>query len=164
MIIWLLLAQLGFAGTPQPGLYVLEPKVVTEWQMPVFGRNRVNTKTRSLARLMRVEGVPTPGRDLRVSDAGGDRRPGATVHLDLPFLGTVEVHPARRTRTSLRGEMTVGGSRGIVDVQSNEQGTLGSMDPLVRTSPGISAIPRESSFSLVPLADGIGWSQIGDRA
>ena len=217
-----MLAGLAFGDVLSPGLYVLETRVVTQSQVPIFGRNRVTTTTRALARVQQqpggqtvqqttcrvevedssraetripqtfiaalpsieyrvvseqhgfrwVDGVqrvglngepdllPEDSGDPVVSDTDQDGNPGATVHLDIPFFGTVDVYVVQRTRTSLIGQVTDRGALGVVEVQSIEQSTLGSSHPLFRASPRLSPIDGESSFSLLPVAEGTRCDQL----
>ena len=97
---------------------------------------------------------PTSPRDPAVADTDGDGRPGATIELRVPVLGTIDIYVVQRTRTELAGSYVDGRGAGQVNVLSFEQVTIGASNPLFRVTPNLAPQSEESAFLLIPVDSG----------
>jgi hypothetical protein len=208
---------------PEVGRYALETEVVTQSQVPIFGRNQVVTRTRALLTIEDRDGrrearqrtcsvdaqstsrtqtvipdafvaglrpvvfevVVEPGgfrlergvqrvgldgsavslpRDAShpaVVDTDRDGRPGATVRLDVPLVGAVDVYVVQRTEMRLTGSTTARGAHGQVDVVDLEQRTLGASHPLFKVSPKLEPVPGAGRFRMNMLSDDATCADVG---
>ncbi len=88
-----------------------------------------------------------------IRDFDADGHPGATVRLDVPVLGAVELYVAQAAHVVLeRGRPAAGGLRGQVRTLRFEQSTLGASHKLFAANPEIRPDPARSSFLLAPAA------------
>lgn len=105
-------------------------------------------------------GMPQEPDDPAVLDWDHDGAPGATVQLEIPVLGRVDIHIAQRGRSVFVGRVEDGGVRGHVQVVTLEQRTLSASHPLFRANPPIRALPELSTFTLRPLPDASGCEAV----
>jgi hypothetical protein len=105
--------------------------------------------------------LPVDLADARALDTDGDGHPGATMWLDVPVLGRVELFVAQRAHSVFEGVLDGdGGVSGGVRVVSMEQQTLGASRSMFHTSPAMRAVPEASRFELRPLPPGAGCDAI----
>lgn len=105
--------------------------------------------------------VPRKANDASVLDHEGDGKPGATVRLVIPVLGTIEVYVAQYGHTRFAGELTADGRvEGQVEVVALDQRTLGASNPLFAASPPTWPLPEDSRFELRPLDEALGCDRL----
>lgn len=92
-------------------------------------------------------------------DFEGDGRPGATVWLDVPVLGRVEVYVAQLGHTRWAGTWTEAGGAGRAEVVILEQRTLGASHAMFTGDRPTRVLSEASRFRLVPLAAGAGCAE-----
>jgi hypothetical protein len=94
--------------------------------------------------------VPQSLSDPAVVDWDHDGKPAATIHLQVPILGTVEVYQAQTARAVLDG-MVVSDSEmaGGAQVQELRQRTLGASNRLFVQNPTLQSDPAASRFDMV---------------
>lgn len=86
-----------------------------------------------------------------VRDFDADGRPGATVRLEVPVLGSVELYVAQAAHVVLEAGRPDGrGLAGQVRTLRFEQSTLGASHKLFAANPEIRPDPARSSFRLAP--------------
>lgn len=99
------------------------------------------------------DSIPRRAGDPAVVDFEADGHPGATVIIDVPVLGEMQIYIAQAAHSSLDGEVRPDGSaHGVVHGHALEQRTLGATNPLMRVSPRMSPDPFRSFFWMVPIA------------
>ena len=99
--------------------------------------------------------LPTDADDPSVYDWDGDGKPGATLKLSVPLLPDGELYVVQRGHSVLNGRITQPGRiEGTVDVRSFEHRVLGARPGFLNKSPEIKADPKESRFSITPVAPG----------
>lgn len=87
--------------------------------------------------------------DKGLIDWDGDGVEGATVALDAPLFGEVEVYMAQRGQTSLRGAIQEDGSvAGRAEVRDFHQRTVGASNRLFKANPTITPDWEKSSFAM----------------
>lgn len=90
-----------------------------------------------------------------VLDHEGDGNPGATVIVDVPVFGAMEIYIAQQAHTSLHGRVAEDGSLGgQLTGHVLEQRTLGATNPLMRVSPRMRPDPDRSHWWMVPVPSG----------
>lgn len=97
--------------------------------------------------------VPRRKSDPGVVDFEADGHPGATVHLQVPVIGSVRMYIAQRGWPLYQGVIENGVVRGEVASNGNESRTLGASIGLFAVSPTISPIASLSRFHMEPLSD-----------
>jgi hypothetical protein len=99
--------------------------------------------------------------DRGVVDWDGDGQPGATVHIDVPIFGSVQMFLVQRSRTRIAGHWQDGGvARGAVHSDYIEQFTLDATNPLFRLRTHMRPDPARSGFVLVPVPPGTACAAI----
>ena len=99
----------------------------------------------------------TPG----VIDWDEDGNPGATITLNIPLLGNVELYIAQRAQMILTGQVLASGQvRGGLELPIMEQQTLGASVGFLDRSPPIRPLPEESGFAMLLLPEGSGCAAI----
>ncbi len=86
--------------------------------------------------------------DGEIQDTDRDGRPGATIWLDVPLFGQIDVYVTQETASVLRGTYDGVVGTGVVDVTTIRQQTLGASHPLFRISPRLSPVPGRSRFRI----------------
>ena len=102
-----------------------------------------------------IGGVPTSVDDHRVFDWDSDGHPAATIRLQVPVLGGVELYVAQRAHLWLTG-FTESGSglvAGTVRFLSFEQRTLGASNRMFVANPRMVPDPVHSGFEIRRLGD-----------
>ncbi len=89
-----------------------------------------------------------------VLDFEGDGHPGATVQLQVPVFGAVEVYVVQRGHTTYTGRVVDGGVQGTLQVVALDQRTIDASHRMFRGNPPVTVLPDESSLSLRPLPPG----------
>lgn len=90
-----------------------------------------------------------------VLDFEGDGHPGATVHLDAPLFGNIEIYVVQTAHTLLSA--SVGDARiieGHANPKSFGQRTIGASNRLFVSNPDIQLDPGQSSFRLARVPAG----------
>lgn len=99
--------------------------------------------------------LPRTVDDPNVLDFEGDGKPGATVWVDVPVFGRVDMYVVQRAHSVLDGMVDGnGGVQGQVRMMSMEQRTLDATRRLLVANPPISPVDADSSFSMRPVAAG----------
>lgn len=99
--------------------------------------------------------LPATVGDPGVIDWDRDGQPGATVHVDVPLFGSVQMFLVQRSRTRIAGDWEGAGvARGSVHSDYIEQFTLGATNPLFRLRTHMRPDPARSGFVLVPVPTG----------
>lgn len=99
--------------------------------------------------------LPTDADDPSVYDWDGDGKPGATLKLSVPLLPDGELYVVQRGHSVLNGRITQPGRiEGAIDVRSFEHRVLGARPGFLNKSPEIKPDPKESRFSITPVAPG----------
>jgi len=99
------------------------------------------------------EKLPTKIDDPEVYDWDGDGHPGATLQLSIPLLPTGELYVVQRGQSILTGRMVQPGKiEGHVEVRHFDQKVLGAWPGFLARSPEIEPDPKESRFTLSPIA------------
>jgi hypothetical protein len=99
--------------------------------------------------------VPQDKEHPAVLDFEGDGHPGATVHLDAPLFGNIEIYVVQTAHTKLAAE--VGDAQvieGHADPQGFGQRTIGASNRLFVSNPDITLDPAQSSFRLARVPTG----------
>lgn len=89
-----------------------------------------------------------------VIDVDRDGHPGATVELEVPVFGEVQVYVVQRAHTVLVGGPEDGGWGGRVEVRRMDQRTIGASNVLFRSNPRVEVVPGASRFRIRPRAPG----------
>jgi hypothetical protein len=89
-----------------------------------------------------------------VLDFDGDGHPGATVVVQVPVLGRVEVYVAQAGHTVLEGPMVDGVIEGRPQVLRMDQETLGASHSALARSQRPTLLAAESRFKMVRVPDG----------
>lgn len=87
-------------------------------------------------------------------DVDHDGRPGATVWLDVPVLGRVEVYVAQVGHTRWAGGWSGDRASGRTEVLTLAQRTLGASHTMFAGERPTRVVPERSVFRLVPLSPG----------
>lgn len=95
--------------------------------------------------------LPDSGRDPDVRDTDRDGHPGATIQLQVPLFGKIDVYVVQRTETRLVGALSGSGAQGSVEILSLEQRTIGASNPLFNATPRLTPVKGESRFWLEPV-------------
>jgi hypothetical protein len=110
------------------------------------------------------DGPPRRAGDPGVVDFESDGNPGATVIIDVPMLGEMEIYIAQAAHSSLHGAVRADGSvHGGVEGHALQQQTLGATNPLMRVSPRMSPDPAGSFFWMVPIPGDTGCDALASR-
>jgi len=106
--------------------------------------------------------VPTALDDPAVIDWDRDGRPAATIDIDVPMLGPVELYVAQRAHVRLSGTTAsaTGITRGEVEFAHFEQRTLGASHRMFDANPEMWPDPERSGFEVRPLPTGVGCSGV----
>jgi len=104
--------------------------------------------------------LPRRGSDPSVRDMDGDGKPGATIRLEIPMIGEVDVYVVQQTRAILTGRLAEGGAEGRVEVVSIDQRTIGASNPVFKASPKLVPVEGEGHFALWPVRDGTTCSEL----
>jgi hypothetical protein len=97
--------------------------------------------------------LPTTADDPSVYDWDGDGKPGATLKLSVPLLPDGELYVVQRGHSVLNGRITQPGRiEGAIDVRSFDHRVLGARPGFLNKSPEIQPDPKESRFSITPVA------------
>jgi hypothetical protein len=109
----------------------------------------------------RAAGLPTDLADPAVVDWDGDGQPAATIDLQVPVLGAVELYVAQRAHVRLSGttDARTGITRGQVEFARFEQRTLGASHRMFDANPEMWPDPARSGFELRPLPTGAGCAE-----
>jgi hypothetical protein len=105
--------------------------------------------------------LPVAITDPGVVDSDHDGHPGATIEVEVPLLGVVELYIAQRAHMRLEGNQGVDGViRGKVEMPRFEQRTLAASHPMFESSPDLRPDPGRSHFVLRPVPPGSTCSEI----
>ncbi|MFT4977608.1 MAG: hypothetical protein ACI8S6_003515 [Myxococcota bacterium] len=86
-----------------------------------------------------------------VVDWEGDGHPGATILLQVPVFGQVEVYITQLAHTRIDGVLVEsGGASGKVEVVALEQRSIGAKPMLFAANPAVTQMPGQSRFILTP--------------
>lgn len=99
--------------------------------------------------------VPQGPDDPTIIDWDRDGRPGATIQVDLPLIGAVEVYQVQRGHTTV--DATVRSPdliEGTVDVGAFAQRTIGASNSLFVQNPKIESLSDRATFRQVRLPEG----------
>jgi hypothetical protein len=97
--------------------------------------------------------LPASADDPSVYDWDEDGKPGATLKLSVPLLPDGELYVVQRGHSVLNGRIIRPGTiEGAIDVQSFEHRVLGARPGFLNKSPEIKPDPKESRFSITPVA------------
>jgi hypothetical protein len=98
-----------------------------------------------------VAELPTSADAPGVVDFDGDGKPGATVLIEAPIVGTGEVYVAQEGRTTVDGSLQPDGTiRGAVIVTDFAQVVLGGSSAMFSRGPEVTSDPSRSRFTLTP--------------
>lgn len=101
------------------------------------------------------EKLPNKIDDPAVYDWDGDGHPGATLQLSIPLLPTGQLYVVQRGQSILTGHiMQPGKIEGHIEVRHFDQKVLGAWPGFLAKSPEIEPNPKESRFTLSPIATG----------
>lgn len=90
-----------------------------------------------------------------VIDWEGDGHPGATIHLQAPVFGQVEVYITQLAHTRVSGVRNANGVvTGGVDVLALEQRSIAAKPGIFASNPKVTQQPGLSRFTLTPVAAG----------
>ncbi|CAN0460927.1 unnamed protein product [Ectocarpus fasciculatus] len=90
-----------------------------------------------------------------IIDWEGDGAPGATIHLQVPVFGQVEVYIVQVAHTRLDGRVNGDGTiSGLAEVIAFEQHSIGGKPAAFAANPNVTQVPGESVFTLTPLPTG----------
>lgn len=96
-----------------------------------------------------------------VTDHENDGHPGATVHLQAPLFGQVEIYMVQHARTVISGTWDGGPVfTGSATVNDFYQRTIGASNRLFIANPKITAVPESSQFTLTRVPDGTTCAQL----
>jgi hypothetical protein len=95
-----------------------------------------------------------------VVDFEGDGRPGATVLLEVPVLGTIELYIVQHAHTRLLGVIADGRASGRVDVQTLDQNTIGATHRLFMGERPVRVVDEASRFRMEPLESDAGCTDV----
>jgi len=118
---------------------------------------RYAIRTGEAGRALRADPGPTwvgQQADGTVLDQEGDGHPGATVWVDVPVIGRVDVYVAQHAHTVLDGQWTPAGAVGRVEVITMNQRTLGASNRLLASDRPTRLVEDGSRFALVPIPEG----------
>jgi hypothetical protein len=124
------------------------------------GQFRMDQGTQVVGLTEQLSELPRRGDDPAVKDTDGDGKPGATVRLEVPLIGSVDVYVVQQTRSVLTGRVEPGGAVGRVDVLSLDQRTVGASNPVFKATPRLSPVDGEGWFSLRPVQRGTTCSDL----
>lgn len=97
--------------------------------------------------------LPTQIDDPAVYDWDGDGHPGATLKLSIPLLPAGELYIVQRGQSILTGRVVQPGRiEGNIEVRYFDQKVLGARPGFLAKSPEIVPNPKESRFTLGPVA------------
>lgn len=88
------------------------------------------------------------------ADWEGDGKPGATVWVQVPVLGRMEVYVAQLGHSSFVGAVRDGVITGQVRVHAMEQRTLGASHRVAAGQTPIAPVAEGSRFTLEPVEEG----------
>ena len=105
----------------------------------------------------RTDAVPADITDPAVVDWDRDGQPAATIGIDVPMMGSVELYVAQRAHVRLSGttDAMTGITRGSVEFAHFEQRTLGASHRLFDANPEMWPDPARSAFEVRPVGTGI---------
>jgi hypothetical protein len=106
--------------------------------------------------------LPTALTDAAVTDWDADGRPAATIRLDLPVIGEVELYVVQHAHLALSGAVAADGSvKGAVRFEAFAQRTLGASHKMFDASPEMWPDPAASSFWMAPVPAGTTCATLG---
>lgn len=98
--------------------------------------------------------LPVKADDPAVFDWDGDGHPGATLKLSIPLLPTGELYIVQRGQSILTGRVVRPGRiEGNIEVRQFDQRVIGAWPGFLAKSPEIEPDPKESRFTLSPVAE-----------
>ena len=89
-----------------------------------------------------------------VLDWEGDGKPGATIFLEVPVFGQVEVYITQLAHTRVSGHLTEDGAAGGVQIVALHQRSIGAQPSVFAANPNVTQLPGQSRFSLTRIPDG----------
>lgn len=99
--------------------------------------------------------LPANADDPAVFDWDDDGHPGATLKISIPLLPTGELYVVQRGQSILSGRLTQSGTiEGGIEVRNFAQRVLAAWPGFLAKSPEIEPNPKESRFTLSPIAAG----------
>ena len=99
------------------------------------------------------------------SSIRGDGHPGATVIVDVPVLGELEIYIAQRTHQSLHGRLTDDGTlEGGIHGHALDQETLDATSALMKVSPVMRPDPDRSAWWMVTVPEDTTCETLASRA
>lgn len=110
----------------------------------------------------RASSLPKEADHPAIADWEGDGAPGATIHLQVPVFGQVEVYIVQFAHTRLAGRVNADGTiSGQAEVVAFEQHSIGGKPEAFAANPNVTQVPGESVFTLTPLPDGATCADVG---
>jgi hypothetical protein len=106
--------------------------------------------------------LPQDISDPAVTDWDRDGQPAATIDLQVPMVGAVELYVAQRAHVQLAGrtDAATGVTQGSVQFTRFEQRTLGASHRMFDANPEMWPDPDRSGFELRPLPAGAGCEDV----
>ena len=96
-----------------------------------------------------------------ITDHERDGHPGATVHLQAPLFGQVEIYMVQHARTVITGTWDGGPViKGNATVNDFYQRTIGASNRLFIANPKITTVPESSQFTLTRVPAGTTCEQL----
>ena len=109
--------------------------------------------------------LPSDAKADGVVDHEGDGHPGATVIVDVPVLGELEIYIAQRTHQSLHGRLTDDGTlEGGIHGHALDQETLDATSALMKVSPVMRPDPDRSAWWMVTVPEDTTCETLASRA
>jgi hypothetical protein len=99
--------------------------------------------------------MPVDAGDPSVRDSDGDGKPGATIEVHVPVLGTVQLYMVQQAHTVVSGAATLGAGgevariEGALGLRQSGQNTLEASNRLFAANPKVRFLPEQSSFQMV---------------
>jgi hypothetical protein len=121
--------------------------------------------TRAKYRPVKGALVPQDKEHAAVLDFEGDGHPGATVHLDAPLFGEIEIYVVQTAHTIISGDVGDGQViTGGANPKNFAQRTIGASNRLFISNPDITLDPGQSSFRLARVPAGTGCAALAKGA
>ena len=112
----------------------------------------------------KARAVPTSPDDAAVFDFERDGHPGATVHLDAPVLGEIEIYIVQVAHTILEGTWDGGSAMGgRTQVKAFQQRSIAASNRLFVQNPEVRLDNTQSTWRLVRVPAGTACADIAQR-
>ena len=138
---------------------VLSARSRGDWELRIdMGLNTVGFDPQASATM------PTEADDPAVRDTDGDGKPGATMKLQIPLFGDIDLYVVQKAHITLRGTVGPGGpAAGGIDYAMLEQATIGATHELFAATPPMWPDPSRSGFVMVALPDSTTCGNVRQR-